>query len=97
MIPLDYSKQLRRKLADGKVLDDALAELRAEGVSIFECIIAVEKIRKCGLAEAKQIVHFSPAWADMRAGHEKFHQELEEIAKEIVDEDAEQDSAGNRR
>jgi hypothetical protein len=86
MIPLDYSKQLRRKLGDGKTLDAALTELRAEGVSIFESILAVEKIHKCGLADAKKAVHFSPAWADMRIGNEKLHQELEEIAKQITDE-----------
>ena len=88
MIPLDYSKQLRRKLADGKTLDDALTELRAEGVSIFESIMAVEKIYKCGLADAKKTVHFSPAWADVRARHEKFQHELEDLAGEISGEDA---------
>ena len=82
MFPLAYSKQLREKLADGKALDDALSELRSEGASILQCIAAVEKVQKCGLAQAKRLVHFSPAWADMRAANEKFHEELEKLAME---------------
>jgi hypothetical protein len=86
MIPLDYSKDLRRLLAEGKTQDEALTALRTKGLSIIECIIAVQKFRRCDLAEAKEIVHFSPAWADMREQHEKFHRELEEIANEIEKE-----------
>jgi len=37
----DFTKDLRRKLADGKTTDDALAELRASGASIVECIFDV--------------------------------------------------------
>lgn len=87
MIPLDYSKDLRRALADGKTLDEALAALRARGVSILECIISVQKFRRCGLAEAKKLVHFSDAWADMREQHDQFHRELEQIARDIDHED----------
>jgi len=83
MIPLDYSKDLRRLLADGKTLDEALAALRAKGLSIIECIMAVREFRHCDLAEAKQVVHFSSAWADMREQHDQFHRELEEVADEI--------------
>ena len=85
---IDRSKDLHRKLADGRTLDDALAELRASGASIMDCIFAVEKFQRCGLAEAKKTVHFSPAWADMKSGHEKFHQELEDLAREVTDADA---------
>ena len=88
MNPLGCQNDLRRKLADGKTLDDALADLRASGYSIIDCISAVHRVQHCEFIDAKKIVHFSPAWADMRAGHEKFHQELEDLAKEIADEDA---------
>ena len=87
MIPLDCSKDLRRMLADGKTLDEALAALRAKGLSIIGCIISVQKFRRCDLGEAKKIVHFSSAWAHMREQHNPFHRELEEIAKEIGNED----------
>ena len=82
MFPDLYSKQLRRKLADGKVLDQALSELRSEGASILQCIVAVQKVQNCGLGDAKRLVHFSPAWADMREANEKFHEELEKLVVE---------------
>jgi hypothetical protein len=88
MIPLDYSKDLRRLLAEGKTLDGALKALRAKGLSIMECIIAVRKFRQCALAEAKEVVHMSPAWDDVRKLNEQFHQELETA----LDEDAHKDT-----
>lgn len=87
MIPLDYSKDLRRMLADGKTLDEALAALRAKGLSIIESIIAVKNFRRCDLIEAKEIVHFSSAWADAREQHDKFHEDLERAVNEITKEE----------
>jgi hypothetical protein len=84
----DFTKDFRRKLADGKTTDDALAELRASGASIVECIVAVRSFRRCDLAEAKTVVHHSPAWADMREQHDRFHAELEQAAQKITDENA---------
>lgn len=74
--PCDYSKDLRRKLAEGKSFDDALAELRAAGVSILDCIASVRKFYRCDLAEAKQLVQSSSAWSDVKAATDKFHDEL---------------------
>lgn len=83
---IDYTKDLRRLLADGKTLDQSLAALRAKGAGVIACIFAVKKFRDCDLAEAKEIVHFSPAWADRREEYDEFHAELEEIAKKIDEE-----------
>jgi hypothetical protein len=91
MILLDYSKDLRRLLAEGKTLDEALAALRARGLSIMQCINAVRIFRKCDLTEAKQIVHFSPAWKDVREGNERFHQELEDALNQDAQEGEQQD------
>jgi hypothetical protein len=63
---IDYSKDLRRKLADGRTLDEALTELRAAGASIIDCIVSVRTFRRCEIVEAKQIVEVSPAWSDHR-------------------------------
>ena len=63
---LDYSKELRRKLADGKTFDEALAELRASGVSMADCVASVRSFRRCSLEEAKRLVESSAAWADVR-------------------------------
>jgi hypothetical protein len=78
MFRIDRTQAFRRKLAEGKTYDEALAELRAEGVSIIECIGAVREFRNCELAEAKMIVHSSPAWSDMV---EPLYRELEELAE----------------
>jgi hypothetical protein len=64
---IDYSKDLRRKLADGRTLDEALTELRTAGASIFDCIVSVRTFRRCEIAEAKQIVETSAAWSDHRS------------------------------
>ena len=73
---LDYSKDLRRKLAAGKTLDDALTELRAAGASIFDCVASVRSLRRCDLAEAKQVVEASSAWSDIRAATNELYREL---------------------
>jgi len=80
---IDYTKDLRRLLADGNTLDQSLAALRAKGAGIIACIFAVKQFRDCDLAEAKEIVHFSSAWADRREEYDKFHAELEEFAKKM--------------
>ncbi len=63
---IDYSKELRRKLADGKTIDQAMRELRNAGASIFDCIASVRKLHSCDLAEAKRFVQASPVWSDHR-------------------------------
>jgi hypothetical protein len=63
--PINYPKEFRRKLAEGKDLDTTLSELRASGASIMDCVSAVHSFRKCEIIEAKRIVHFSPAWKDV--------------------------------
>jgi hypothetical protein len=63
---IDRSKELRRKLAEGQTLDQALGELRGAGASIFDCVASVKTFRHCELAEAKRLVESSSAWADYR-------------------------------
>jgi hypothetical protein len=63
---IDYSRTLRRSLADGKTLDQALSQLRLEGASILDCIATVRAFRRCELSEAKRLVESSAAWTDVR-------------------------------
>ena len=63
---IDYSNQLRQKLAEGRTLHQALSDLRAGGASIFDCIASVRSFRRCDLAEAKLVVQSSPVWSDHR-------------------------------
>jgi hypothetical protein len=84
----DFTKKFSRKLADGNTTDHPLAELRASGASITECIFAVRSFRRCDLVEAKTVVHHSSAWADMREHQDRFHEELERGAQKISGENA---------
>jgi len=63
---IDYSKQLRQRLAEGRTLDQTLSELRTAGASIFDCIASVRSFRHCDLAEAKLVVQSSPVFSDHR-------------------------------
>ena len=82
MIPRDFQRDLRKQLADGKSFDEALSQIRIQGASILESIMAVQKFRGCDLAEAKKLVHFSNTWADVRQRNEDFHRELAQAANE---------------
>jgi hypothetical protein len=63
--PQGYSAILREKLGGGKKLDDALADLRASGATIIQCIVAVTVCQGCRPDEARRLVHSSPVWADV--------------------------------
>jgi ribosomal protein L7/L12 len=49
----------------GHSRDETLQVLRTEGAGPMECIFALREIERVGLAEAKRIVHESPAWAEV--------------------------------
>jgi hypothetical protein len=57
-------------------VQEIIAYLRSDGLSILEAIKAIMELRGIGLAEAKRLVHFSRAYADQRPTHEALHREL---------------------
>jgi hypothetical protein len=77
----DYSKDLRRKLADGKTLDQALTELRVAGATITDCVVSVRNFRRCEIIEAKRIVEDSSAWSD----HRNIGEEISRVVSESDD------------
>ncbi len=54
--------------------DDVLAQLRADGFSVIEAIKITRAVRQVDLAEAKRMVHSSPAWADNRDAFDQLHE-----------------------
>ncbi|MFT4251046.1 MAG: hypothetical protein QM608_00995, partial [Caulobacter sp.] len=54
----------------------ALAFLRAEGLSVIQSIAVLVDRDGLTLAQAKQTVHLSAAWADLRDRHDAFHDQL---------------------
>lgn len=60
----------------GERWEAILEVLRAEGFSKVDCIKATVEQLRLPLGEAKQIVHDSAAWADVRDGDEVWHESL---------------------
>jgi ribosomal protein L7/L12 len=64
--------------AEGKSQDEIVSFLRAQGCSKVESIAILAKALGIGLGKAKDVVHFSGAWADTRKRDERFQSSLEE-------------------
>lgn len=70
------------KLKDeGKSEDELLSFLREEGYDKIDCIKALNEVTGMGLKRAKEIVHKSPVWRDVRVRDEKFHEDLIKVAQ----------------
>ncbi|WP_410596618.1 hypothetical protein [Amycolatopsis sp. lyj-23] len=79
--PAGYERlvaEARTALAAGSGLDEVLARLRRDGFSPVDSIRAVRVLTGASLAEAKETVHVSPAWADVREPTDEFHRQLED-------------------
>lgn len=74
----------RASIASGANWEGTLVVLRRLGASPILCIKIVHDVRGISLGEAKEFVHFSEAWADVRATHEALHADVE-IAANITD------------
>jgi ribosomal protein L7/L12 len=86
--PIDEDSALtdaaRASIASGANWEETLVELRRRGASLILCIKIVRDVRGISLGEAKKFVHFSEAWADVRATHEALHANSE-VAGHIAD------------
>jgi ribosomal protein L7/L12 len=71
-----------RLTREGISQDDILTQLRASGHSIIASIKALRDGTGMSLAAAKQAVHFSRAWADLRENNEALHEAIEEILRD---------------
>lgn len=58
--------------SDGRAWEEIVASLRAEGFSKIDCIRVAVELLRVPLGEAKRLVHFSAAWADLRQRDETF-------------------------
>jgi ribosomal protein L7/L12 len=67
-------QQLR---AQGASDEDIISFLRSEGCSKVESIVVIAKLLAVGLDRAKEIVHTSKAWEDVRKQDDRFHASLD--------------------
>jgi hypothetical protein len=65
--------ECKRMAAQGKNPEDVLQFLRAEGCSKVTSIAILAKALAVGLGQAKEMVHTSRTWADVRERDDQFH------------------------
>jgi ribosomal protein L7/L12 len=68
--------ECRRRSKAGEDVESIVGYLRASGCSKIDSIAVLSGTRGIGLAKAKQIVHLSAIWADLKASDEKFHEDI---------------------
>ena len=66
--------------------EQILAALRDRSATIIECMKVMIDVMGLSLREAKRLVHFSNAWADLREAHEAVHQLATEALLEASSE-----------
>jgi len=67
-------------LASGKTIEDILLMWREHGLSILHSMQCLAHITGMPLGKAKETVHCSSAWSDLRPEHDRVHDESEKIS-----------------
>lgn len=70
-------------LAEGHEMQEVLRFVPANGCTIVESIKATMQLTGVSLGNAKQLVHTSEDWNDLRASHDAFHHALIEHVEAI--------------
>ena len=81
-------RSARQMQLRGRSVEEILVSLRDEGASAMESIKAMRELLGISLGEAKDLVHHSHAWSDLRGLHEAVH---DKAAVEDTDELAERE------
>lgn len=76
---IQRGQQLR---AQGATSEDIVLFLRAQGCSKVESIAAIARILEVALGRAKEIVHTSKTWEDIRERDDRFHDSLDVDGKD---------------
>ncbi len=91
MEPMVLPEQLRKEvttMADrGEPNETLIAYMRSSGLPKPHSIRLLSIAAHIGLGEAKQIVHFSPTWADRRASDDAFHDSAEQAMEALQREE----------
>ncbi len=68
----------KQQRSTGKTNEDIVAFLRDQGCSKVESITVLARAFDVELNDAKEIVHLSKAWSDVRERDDCFHQTLDQ-------------------
>ena len=82
------AERCRGLVAQGRHAEEVMAFLRAEGCGKTKTIAVMADALGIGLAKAKELVHFSATWADVREKDETFHEMLARTDKSAPDSDS---------
>jgi hypothetical protein len=76
-------ERCQRLATEGRSIEEIIALLRAEGCQKTETIVLMAEALGIALARAKELVHFSASWADVRERDEKLHETLVRAVKSV--------------
>jgi ribosomal protein L7/L12 len=78
---------------DGRDLDSVLRALRDKGANVIDSIRVMRELKGWPLAQAKDIVHSSAAWSDLRDFHDELHAAHVEANAQIEPDETDHDPA----
>jgi hypothetical protein len=67
-------------------LEKTLCALRSEGWDQLDSVLFVKEVQRCDMSQAKQTIHDSSTWADMRKSAEQVHDLAEKVARELAED-----------
>lgn len=73
---------VRYRLGQGVSLEDVVAELHADGLTIIQSIRVVREASDLTLGQAKEVVSSHPVWAEVVRAAEPLHEDLEEVFRQ---------------
>jgi hypothetical protein len=73
----DLIAECKRRYAAGEGIEKLIEFLRGVDCSKIDSIAVIAVGCGIGLAKAKEAVHFSPVWTDVRASDDSFHELIE--------------------
>lgn len=74
----EFISECRRRSENGESLEGVLVFLRASGCSKIDSMAVIIKVYDMALPQAKEIVHLSRAWSDIRLSDDRFHEAIED-------------------
>jgi ribosomal protein L7/L12 len=78
-MPVDRDKLLtegQALLKKSQSVEEVLSYFRSQGANKIDCISILKRLTSISQGDAKRVVHFSAAWADVKEADDAFHEEL---------------------
>ena len=83
-IPQAISDEMESLVRSGMPQQQVIHRMRAAALNIVDCMKLIGLFYGLSMNQAKEIVHYSDAWASMRGEYDAFHESAFEAAKEAA-------------